>query len=169
MSMNSKSRFRELIAVRFNEQELQRLREAAAEQGIGASTLVRILVNQALRPLSTGPRRMTYDEFRDVMASTLARMDKSELDVLLKDVSIGNPDDPMLLVWAGKSKKWEQFTAQFLKALLASLDIEVTLPENSEMFEEEEQPATSKNIKEQNIELKRINSYVLSKNDGGGR
>ena len=160
MGINSKSRFRELIAVRFNEQELQRLREAAAEQGIGASTLVRILVNQALKPLSTGPRRMTSDEFRDVMASTLARMDKSELDVLLKDVSIGNPDDPMLLVWAGKSKKWEKFTAQFLKALLASLDIEVTLPENRELVEASD---------EQNSELKSKRNYVLSKNDGGGR
>ncbi len=157
MSMNSssKSRFRELIAVRFNEQELQRLREAAAEQGIGASTLVRILVNQALRPLSTGPRRMTSDEFREVMASTLARMDKRELDVLLKDVSIGNPDDPMLLVWAGKSKKWEQFTSQFLKALLASLDIEVTLPENKELVEASD---------EQNIELdnKTVNITVIN-------
>lgn len=135
MGINSKSRFRELIAVRFNEQELQRLREAATEQGIGASTLVRILVNQALRPLSTGHRRMTYDEFREVMASTLARMDKGEIDVLLKDVSIGNPDDPMLLVWAGKSKKWEEFTAHFMKALLKSLDIEVTLPENGGVIE----------------------------------
>ena len=167
--MNSKSGVRELIAVRFNEQELQRLREAAAEQGIGASTLVRILVNQALRPLSTGPRRMTSDEFRDVMASTLARMDKSELDVLLKDVSIGNPDAPMLLVWAGKSKKWEQFTAQFLKALLASLDIEVTLPENNvELVEVEEQPASSK-VDEQNTGIESKKNYVLSKNDGGGR
>ena len=34
--MNSKSGVRELIAVRFNEQELKRLREAAGEQGIGA-------------------------------------------------------------------------------------------------------------------------------------
>ena len=155
MGINSKSRFRELIAVRFNEQELQRLREAAAEQGIGASTLVRILVNQALKPLSTGPRRMTSDEFREVMASTLARMDKRELDVLLKDVSIGNPDDPMLLIWAGKSKKWEEFTSQFLKALLASLDIEVTLPENKEVIEASD---------EQNIELenKAVNMNVIN-------
>ena len=154
--MNSKSGFRELIAVRFNEQELKRLREAAAEQGIGASTLVRILVNQALRPLSTGPRRMTSGEFREVMASTLARMDKGELDVLLKDVSIGNPDAPMLLVWAGKAKKWEKFTSHFLKALLASLDIEVSLPENKELIEVED---------EQNIELENntVNMDVISK------
>ena len=156
--------------MRFNEQELWRLREAAAQQGIGASTLVRILVNQALRPLNTGPRRMTSDEFREVMASTLARMDKSELDVLLKDVSIGNPDDPMLLVWAGKSKKWEQFTSQFLKALLASLDIEVTLPENNrESIDEKEQAASSKIMDEQNVVLESKKNYVLSKNDGGGR
>lgn len=144
-----------MIAVRFNEQELKRLREAAAEQGIGASTLVRILVNQALKPLSTGPRRMTSDEFREVMASTLARMDKGELDVLLKDVSIGNPDDPMLLVWAGKAKKWEEFTSHFLKALLASLGVEVSLSENEKLIEVEN---------EQNIELenKAINADVIN-------
>ena len=142
--------------MRFNEQELQRLREAAAEQGIGASTLVRILVNQALKPLSTGPRRMTSDEFREVMALTLSRMDKRGLDVLLEDVSIGNPDDPMLLIWAGKSKKWEEFTSQFLKALLSSLDIEVTLPGNNREVIE----ASG----EQNIELehKAVNMNVIN-------
>jgi len=98
---------------------------------------------------------MTSDEFRDVMASTLARMDKSELDVLLKDVSIGNPDNPMLLVWAGKSKKWEKFTSQFLKALLASLDIEVTLPENREVIEAND----DHNIE---IEGKAVNMNVIN-------
>lgn len=157
--MNSKSGFRELIAVRFNEQELKRLREAAAEQGIGASTLVRILVNQALKPLSTGTRRMTSDEFRDVIASTLARLDKDKANNLLKDVSIGNPYDPMLLVWAGQTHKWGEFTSLFLKALLASLGVEVNLPENERLLE----------VKgKQNIELESeaINAGVINTGRG---
>ena len=153
--MNSKSGVRELIAVRFNEQELKRLREAAAEQGIGASTLVRILVNQALKPLSAGPRRMTSDEFRDVIASTLARLDKDKVNNLLKDVSIGNPDAPMLLVWAGQTHKWGEFTSLFLKALLASLGVEVSLQENEKLIEVEGE----QNIKPEN---KAINAGVIN-------
>ncbi len=132
--MNSKSKFTELIAVRLTDQELARLQEAAEEQGIGASTLVRVLINQTLKPAGMRPKRMTSDEFQEVIASTLSRMDKSELNVLMKDVSIGNPDDPMLLVWAGQSAKWEKFTSHFLKALLGALGIEVSLPENKDLI-----------------------------------
>ncbi len=57
--MDSKSKFTELMAVRLTKEELARLQEAADDQSIGASTLVRILVNQALKPVSAKPRRMT--------------------------------------------------------------------------------------------------------------
>lgn len=135
----NKSKFTELIAVRFTQEQLARLQEAASDQGIGASTLVRILVNQALRPASTKPRRMTSDEFREIIVSTLARLDKDSVNSFLKDVSIGNPNDPTLLVWAGQTEKWEDFTSHFLKALLASLGVEVTLPENEELLKVKKQ------------------------------
>ncbi len=132
---NSRSKFTELIAVRFTEQELARLQEAAADHGVGTSTLVRILVNQALKPVNIKSRRMTADEFREVMVSTLARLDKDVVKSFLKDVSIGNPDDPTLLVWAGQTKNWENYTSVFLKALLASLGIEVSFTEDNKLIE----------------------------------
>jgi hypothetical protein len=156
--MGPKSKFTELIAVRLTNQELARLQEAAEEQGIGASTLVRILINQVLKPASSRPRRITADEFQEVIASTLSRMDKGELDVLLKDVSIGDPENPMLLVWAGQDKKYAEFTSHFLKALLASLGIEVSLPENKKDSIEAKKTA---------VELEDKRDYAVSKKEGG--
>jgi hypothetical protein len=130
---NSKSKFSKLIAVRFTEEELDRLQEAAEDEGVGASTLVRIIVNLALRPTNARPRKMTSDEFHKVMAETMKRLDKTRVDDLLKNISIGNPEDPALLVWAGETNKWQAFTSHFLNAFLASLGIEVNIPENKEI------------------------------------
>ncbi len=138
----SKSKFTELIAVRFSEQDLKRLQEAADEQGIGASTLVRILVNRALKPVNARPRRLTADEFRDVMASTLARLDRAKVDSFFKEIAVGSPDEPTLLMWAGQTKKWEEFTSHFLKALLASLGVEVSLSEDNQLIEVSKEPAS---------------------------
>jgi hypothetical protein len=131
--MDSKSKFTELIAVRFTKEELARLQEAADDQSIGASTLVRILVNQALRPDSAKPRRMTSEEFNEVMVSTLARLDKGKVDSFFKEVAVGSADDPVLLMWAGQTKEWEEFTSLFLKALLAALGIDISFPENRQL------------------------------------
>jgi len=143
--MDSKSKFTELMAVRFTKEELTRLQEAADDQSIGASTLVRILVNQALKPVSAKPRRMTSDEFNEVMVSTLARLDNGKVDDFFKEVAVGSPDEPALLMWAGQTKKWEEFTSLFLKALLASLGIDISFPENR-------QPVTESNRSTHQIE-----------------
>lgn len=127
MARQSKDREKlsSLIAVRFSEPELVRLEAAAADQGLGVSTFARILINQALKPVGQRPRQLTNDEFKDVIVATLSRLDKERVESFFKDVSVGNPDDPALLVWAGQTEKWEEFTSLFLKGLLASLGIEV--------------------------------------------
>jgi RNase H-fold protein (predicted Holliday junction resolvase) len=131
MSTNARSKFTELIAVRFTGEQLARLQEVAEEQGVGASTLVRILVNQTLQPVTPKPRRMTSDEFREVMASTISKLDKEKTESFLKEISVGNPNDPSLLLWAGQTQKWEEYTSLFLKALLSSLGIEVVFSDES--------------------------------------
>ena len=162
--MNSKSKFTKLIAVRFTEEELERLQEAAEDEGVGMSTLVRIIVNLALRPTNARPRKMTSDEFQKVMAATMARLDKSRVDGLLKDISIGNPDDPALLIWAGETKKWQDFTSHFLNAFLASLGIEVNIPErNKDTYGSKRQLDTKENT---NVDIKVKQHYVLSSKDG---
>jgi len=155
--MSSKSK---LIAVRFTEEELERLQEAAEDEGVGPSTLVRIIVNLALKPEKARPRKMTSDEFQSVMASTMARLDKGKVENLMKDISIGNPDDPALLVWAGETKRWKDFTAHFLNAFLNSLGIEVNIPENKELSESSPQPVA---VEDPNIDYKLTKHYVLSK------
>jgi len=133
MTTYSRAKLTKLMAVRFTDQEFTRLQEAAEDQGIGPSTLVRILVNQALNPAIARRRRMTSDEFREVMVSTLTRLDKTDVDSFFKEISVGTPDDPALLLWAGKTKEWEEFTSTFLVSLLGSLGIEATWPEDSEL------------------------------------
>jgi hypothetical protein len=139
--MKSKSKLNKLIAVRFTEQELTRLEAAAEEQGIGPSTLTRMIVNQALKPTGPRPRKLTSDEFRDVMLSTLARLGKDRVDSFFKDVSVGSPDEPTLLMWAGQTDKWEEFTARFLRSLLASLGIEVSPADEKKAVEADTPPA----------------------------
>ena len=141
MVANAKSKFTELIAVRFTAEQLARLQEVAEEQGIGASTLVRILVNQTLQPVTPKPRRMTSDEFREVMASTISKLDKEKTESFLKEIAVGNPNDPSLLLWAGQTQKWEEYTSLFLKALLSSLGIEVVFSDDSKSTGETVQSA----------------------------
>jgi hypothetical protein len=86
MNTNLKSKFTELIAMRFTKQELQRLEEAVDDQAIGASTLVHILVNQAVKPVNPRPRRMMSEEFREVMVSTLARLDKDKTQTFQRNL-----------------------------------------------------------------------------------
>ncbi len=160
--MSSKSK---LIAVRFTEEELERLQEAAEDEGVGPSTLVRIIVNLALKPAKARPRKMTSDEFQSVMAATMARLDKGQVENLMKDISIGNPDDPALLVWAGETKRWKDFTAHFLNAFLNSLGIEVNIPENKELSESPPQPAT---VEDPNVDYKLTKHYVLSQERAEG-
>ena len=157
--MSSKSK---LIAVRFTEEELERLQEAAEEEGVGPSTLVRIIVNLALKPEKARPHKMTSDEFQSVMANTMARLDKSKVDGLLKDISIGNPDDPALLVWAGETKRWKEFTAHFLNAFLGSLGIEVNIPESNKTGNNSSlQPV----LEQPNANLMVKKPYVLNRKD----
>jgi hypothetical protein len=141
MAMDSRSRLTKLIAVRFTEQELERLEREAADRGIGTSTLVRIVVNRVLKPAVAKTRRLTSDEFDEVMASTLRQLGEDKVRSFVKDVAIGNPDDPTLLVWAGQTEKWEEYTSRFLKALLASLGIEVGLQSDKELIDVDESPA----------------------------
>jgi hypothetical protein len=138
--VDSRSKFTKLIAVRFTEQELERLQQEASARSVGASTLVRMLVNQALKPAVAGSRRLTSDEFRQVMDSTLNLLGQEKIRDFFKDIAIGNPDDPTLLVWAGQTEKWEEYTSRFLIALLASLGIEVGLPADKKLITVDEPP-----------------------------
>ncbi len=164
--MNSKSKFTKLIAVRFTEEELERLQEAAEDEGVGMSTLVRIIVNLALRPANARPRKMTSDEFQKVMAATMARLDKNRVDGLLKDISIGNPEDPALLIWAGETKKWQDFTSHFLNAFLASLGIEVNIPEHNRNKDTNGSNQQPDSAEKPNVDFKVKEHYVLSNKDG---
>lgn len=159
--MSSKSK---LIAVRFSEEELERLQEAAEDEGVGPSTLVRIIVNLALKPEKARPRKMTSDEFQSVMSKTMARLDQGKVDGLLKDISIGNPDDPALLVWAGETRKWQEFTSHFLNAFLGSLGIEVNIPENNKDNHKSAQPRAALERPSENFKVTK--PYLLSRKDG---
>jgi len=118
------------LAVRLTGEELTLLRDIAAKQGLGPSTFARIVLTQAIEREDRLPKGLTLDELMSTLANNLSQTDKDKFESLLKDIAIGDPDNPALLVFSGQRRTWEEFTSLFLTHLLAFIGVEVVMPEN---------------------------------------
>jgi|WetSurMetagenome_2_1015567.scaffolds.fasta_scaffold484561_1 hypothetical protein len=113
------------IAIRLDSETRIKLDRLAAKQGVGPSTMARIILTQAIESKNSLRTSPDMNVLMSVFESNLARADKDKIDSFVKDISIGDPDNPALLIFSGQRKNWEEVASIFLKQLLALLDINV--------------------------------------------
>lgn len=118
------------LAVRLTGEELTQLRDIAAKQGLGPSTFARVVLAQAIDRGNIPPRVVTIDGLLSGMLDNLSQMDKDKFESFVKDISIGDPDNPVALVYSGQKRTWEESTSLFLERLLALVGVQVVIPEN---------------------------------------
>jgi hypothetical protein len=57
------------------------------------------------------PERVPFSDLVKAMSSRFSQEDMEKCQNLLKDIVIGDPENPALLVYSGERKKWEEFTS----------------------------------------------------------
>ncbi len=82
------------LAVRLTGDELTRLRDVAASKGLGPSTFARLLLTSVITRDSKLPKNVTLDELKDILEKHLPQSLRVRAENLLKDASIGDPDNP---------------------------------------------------------------------------
>ncbi len=119
------------LAVRLTGEELTRLRDAAAKQGLGTSTFARLVLTSAIERRSQLPKRMTLDRLKEALEENMPQPVKDRAEALAKEISIGDPNNPSLLVIdACQTKQLEEFTLLWIAGLLAMVGVQVVTPEN---------------------------------------
>lgn len=118
------------LAVRLTGEELTSLRDIAVKQGLGPSTFARIVLTSVIERQGKLPKSITFDELMASVQKNLTQSDIDKFESFLKDIAIGDPDNPALLIFSGKRETWEKYTSLFLQRLLALLSVQVVIPEN---------------------------------------
>ncbi len=111
------------LAVRLTGEELTRLRDMAARQGVGPSTYARLVLTRAIEHEGKPARAVGSDELMSRLTETLSKTDR-------KDLAKVDADNPVLLVFSGEGTKWEDFAPVFLRRLLELLGIQVITTEH---------------------------------------
>lgn len=119
------------LVVRLTGEELTRLRDMAAEQGLGPSTFARLILMAALENVGKMPRCVTWDQLKDTLAESLPPQTKEKAEAIAKKISIGDPSNPaFILIDGSKKNELEDFTWSWLSKLLAIAGVQVLTPEN---------------------------------------
>ena len=118
------------LAVRLTGEELTRLRDVAAQQGIGPSTFARLLLTAAIERQGKLPKRVTLDQLSDTLQNNLPQPIKDAAEALARSIVIGDPQNPILLIDPSQMKKMEEVGLSFLSAVLAMAGVQVITPEN---------------------------------------
>ena len=126
------------LAVRLTGDELTRLRDLAAKQGLGPSTFARNVLMTALEREDKLPRVVvTLEDLKEALERNLPQALAERLEAFAKAIAIGDPENPALIVIdANQRKEYEQLIWSFFGALLG---LQVITPKDErykEMTEE---------------------------------
>jgi hypothetical protein len=122
------------LAVRLTGQELTRLRDIAARQGLGPSTFARLVLTSTIEYHGVMPRRITAEQLKDALEENFPQSVKQQAEDISRTISIGNP--PFLLE-IGKltSEEWEDFTLQFISSILAMAGVQLVTSKDVDKME----------------------------------
>jgi hypothetical protein len=124
------------LAVRLTGEELTRLRDTAAKQGLGPSTFARVVLTNAIEQEGWLPKRVvTLKEFKEALERNLPQPLRDRLEAFAKDISVGGPENPaLLIVDASQRKKYEQLIWSFFGVMLEIAGLKV-LTSDDESYE----------------------------------
>ncbi len=119
------------LAVRLTGEELTQLRDRAAKHGVGPSTFARIVLTSAIEHENKLPDSMSLNQLLEMLENSLPQSVKHEAETLTKNVVIGYPNDPALvLIDESNIKDATKLALLFIKALLALTGKKVITPED---------------------------------------
>ena len=125
------------LSVRLTGEELTRLRDIAAGQGLGPSTFARLVLTSAIEQQGRLRKGKTLDEVMEELEKNLPPETTEAMETTLKAITIGEP--PYLLELTDK-KKLEEFAVTFLSAVLAMVGVQVVRPESERYQKAKETP-----------------------------
>lgn len=103
------------LAVRLTGEELTRLRDMAAQLGLGPSTFARLVLVSTLEDPQRWRKRVTLDQF----------------DALARAATVGDPSSPALLIIdAAQMKQAEELILPVLRALLSMAGVQLITPKD---------------------------------------
>ena len=112
-----KEKLSSFLAVRMTGEEITHLRDMAAKQGVGPSTFARMVLTSVIQR-DISPPRVPFNDFMNALSSRFTQEDMEKCQNLIKDLVIGDPENPALLVYSGEKTKWEEFTSLFIERML---------------------------------------------------
>lgn len=116
------------ITIRLDSETRAKLNRLATRRGLGPSTFARLVLTKTIEYADSPSKVVTLDELISRLENSLSQ-DKEKFEKFIKDIAIGDPDNPALLVFSGERKTWEDFTSLFLKRLLELLGVQIVIPE----------------------------------------
>ena len=120
------------LAVRLTGEELTRLRDVAARQGLGPSTFARLVLMAAVEQGSKPPTRKTLEEVFEALENNLSQETKDRVESLVKTMFIGK--QPYLLELTDKSRL-EEFVHLVFAAFLERAGIQLVAGETERPLE----------------------------------
>lgn len=120
------------ITIRLDSESRSKLDKLADKQGLGPSTFARLILMSVIEQAEKVPKRLTLDDLIDVLDKNLPQSLKDQAESLAKAISIGDPENPALLVIdRPQMKDWEALVLKFISALLTAVGVQVITPEDS--------------------------------------
>jgi hypothetical protein len=123
------------LAVRLTGEELTRLRDIAAKQGLGPSTFARIVLTSAIDRQS--PAKISTYKLTELLENLLPQSVKEKGEVFFKNTKLGDLSNPtidpaILIIDANQQKEYEEFQIYLLKALQMLCGIQIITPEKED-------------------------------------
>jgi hypothetical protein len=101
------------------------LNELAAKQGVGPSTLARLMITQAIEGKESTSRTIDPEFLMKALAHNLTQVREAKTgDEGYQITAIDSAKAPVL-VFSGQSQDWDRFSARLVKQLLSVLGIKV--------------------------------------------
>lgn len=118
------------LAVRLTGEELTRLRDLAATQGLGPSTFARIVLNSVIEQQSL-PNHKTVDKLRDILEDNIPQSIKEQAERLLEETSLGDSDNPFARLFdRDQMNEWGELGLKAISILLATYGVQVVTDEH---------------------------------------
>lgn len=124
------------ITVRLDSKSRSKLDRLAAERGLGPSSFARLILMSAIEQGGKLPKRITLDELKHMLEEITPRLIKDRADLLVKEATIGDPDNPAFLILnQSQIDEWGELGLQAICALLAMYDVQVITQEHAKYKE----------------------------------
>lgn len=124
------------LAVRLTGEELTRLRDVAARQGLGPSTFARLILTSAIEHDSKLPKHVTLDELKDMLGNNLPRSLRERAENLLKAASLGDSDTLAFSLFdRSQMEELGELGLEAVSILLAMYGVQVVTEEHAKYEE----------------------------------